>query len=448
MTWSPWPHQERAFDWLQASVRSGHRAPLLVSPTGSGKTVISGMVARGTVNKGGRVAFFAHRSELLSQAAKTFREKFDLDTGADGLNASAPVQLLSVQTAISRGEVPPGDVVIFDECHHYASDEWSRLLTAYPNAIKIGLTATPERGDGRALTGFDDIYTVATIKELTALGLLAPLEVLKPAGVVSSKKIAQLPHEAWLEHAKGRPAIVFAPHVKAAKEYAEGFANAGVRCAAIWGDMPGELRAETLAAFDAGKIEVLTSVAVLTEGFDSPRAEVCIIARKVGSLSLYVQMVGRVLRKFSGKAGALLLDLSGVVDIHGPPDQDLEYSLEGDGMRRKGPVLGPRMCRVCGAIVDGDGPCADCGTAAAELVTPGSQGIKLEKFAWIRKQPEGKRVQYLARWIGEAMTTRNKDGSQRSPMTARYKFKGVFGQMPDADTWGTAYAIARMDRGR
>src|SRR6185295_11926979 len=107
-------------------------------------------VARGHIAKGGRVLWLAHRRELVQQAASTL-ERLGLDVGHSGLKASSPVQVASVQTLLARGEAPAASLVVYDEAHHFAAEDWGRLATAYAGAIRIGLTATPERGDGRGL---------------------------------------------------------------------------------------------------------------------------------------------------------------------------------------------------------------------------------------------------------------------------------------------------------
>ncbi len=443
VTFTPWHHQRSAFAWLCASYASGHKAPLLVSPTGSGKTGVGGMVADSVVKRGGRFAFFVHREELGEQAARTFRDRFGLTPGWAGLNVGAPLQIRTVQSVLARGESPAADVAGFDECHHYASDEWARVIPLYKKIF--GLTATPERGDGRALSMFDDLHVVATIAELVAMNAandehgITPIEWVTFRGFLGKNKIAQEPIDAWTMHAKGRPAIVFAPHIKAAHAFTEGFVMAGVRAKTIWGAMPKEDRARAIREFDAGHIDVLSSVGVLTEGFDSPRAEVGIIARTVGSLSLYVQMNGRARRAKKGKGPALLIDLSGVVHAHGPPNQEWEYSLDGDGIRGIKTKSGDRFCRVCKELLTDDGPCPSCGTAAAELLVPKSAGLVLERFAFMRAMPQSAQYFRLVLWMGEYKR------AGKNVFAAIHKFKGVFGYTPDAHMIAMARSAIRSN---
>src|SRR5260221_215114 len=146
----------------------GKRAILYVSPTGSGKTVILGDTIASHVRNtpGARVNVYAHRRELLSQAAGTFRA-FGLDVGIFGEGAAHPVQIMSTQGVLAKREVPSCTLACFDEAHHYAADEWRVVFDAHRGAGTpiVGATATPERGDGRALDMFDHIVVVAQPKE-------------------------------------------------------------------------------------------------------------------------------------------------------------------------------------------------------------------------------------------------------------------------------------------
>ena len=441
------PHQSRAQHDMREHVRAGKKGVLVVMPTGGGKTILAADTVARHVAKGGRVAWFAHRRELVRQARETL-EAFALPVGADGLNAAAPVQVLSVQGSLRAGEVPPATLCVFDEAHHFGGETWRDLLLAYPEAIRLGLTATPERSDGIGLSNagmFEVIVTAAQISELVAAGFLVPCEVRGPSSRMRPGRMAQRPADAYAEHAPGTSAIVFCHSVQGAHDAAEEIRAKGFTAAAVWGDMPVEERDDVLGRFSSGRLQVVTNMSVLTEGFDAPRAETCILARGCGSVGLYLQMVGRVLRAFPGKKGALLLDLRGVVHApgFGMPGEDREYALDGAGIRRKGVPGGDRYCKVCKALVIGDW-CITCGSRTRDPVTMDITGEALERLSLPERMKgvsDDKRVQMLARFMRKGATAT----PPHKPIAALYKFKGTFGFMPPRDVIAAAKREAGLE---
>lgn len=361
------PYQSCAIDKAREHIAAGRRAPLIVAPTGSGKTTIGAEIARCHVALGGKTLWLAHRQELCDQA----NERLALF----GVTAS----VVTVQGALSRlrsqdALVPEASLVVLDEAHHYAADEWSELAKRYEASVIVGLSATPERGDGRALGSvFDCIVTAATIRELTELGHLCPLKVTGPNKKLDPGELAQHPVEAYLEHCPGERAVVFVGAVGDALKLAEEFGAKGIAAAVVHGDMPERLRILALKGHEDGTFPVLINVFLLTEGWDSPMTSVCILARGVSTQGALIQMAGRVLRPHATKTRALLLDLPGVCNVFGSPDEDRVYSLSGRGIRRKDGDA--RFCVVCSALIpeDHEGPCPDCGAE------PGGNPRKLTK---------------------------------------------------------------------
>ncbi len=327
-------YQRRAYEQVKDAYRAGKRSICVVMPTGSGKTRLGAEFVRGHVAKGGKVLWLAHRVELVAQAAERLLAEGIEHVGVitadvDNPAPDAAVQVASIQTLIARGELPEVSLVVFDEAHHYVAAEWGMVAKHYSNATRLGLTATPERSDGKPLGDlFDALVVGASPRELTELGYLVPCDVVSPAKY-SPRKIAGCPVEAYLERANGKRAFVFAALVEHAAELAEKFRAAGVTAACISGETPADERAAAVEAFRRGELLVLCNVAIFTEGTDVPEAEVCILARGCGSAGTYLQIIGRVLRNAPGKLSALLIDLPGVCRRHGLPTDDRKYSLEG-----------------------------------------------------------------------------------------------------------------------
>ncbi len=442
-------YQARAIVSARASLAAGKRAVLLVGPTGMGKTTIAGQIAVSAVAKGSRVVFLAHRRELIDQAARRFRQ-FGLEVGCRGVSKLAKVQVTSPHVILSRREMPEAELVICDEAHHYVSDEWGLIPRAYltSGARIIGLSATPERGDGIGLGAlFDDLIVVSQIRELTDLGFLIPCEVMRPT---TAAKMALEPWEAYQRHANGRHAVVFAPHVKAAESFAQAFRDNGITAAVVHGELDDDARDLALEQFASGEVSVLCNVMVLTEGWDCPIADTCILARDVGSPSLYLQMVGRVLRPLNGRTApgeaALLIDLGSNVAMHGYPDEERVWSLTGQACTRRGgsESTGVRVCRVCKAEMPDDvRVCAECNTPMPEQVTPTGEGVALEKIIEREQRQEARAALPDDKRIG-MLSSLYKKGIDRGhkKRAAEMAYKSMTGRYPDAKLSVAAWQLA------
>ncbi len=437
---TPFPFQVRCIDRVRDEVRKGSRAPLIVAPTGAGKTCIGAIIAASHIAKSpdNRVVWLAHRRELLTQTRDTFA-RLGVTVGCIGLNLDARVQVCSTQTLLARGEVPPATLVIYDEAHHYAeaAEDWSRLGVVYKEAIRIGLTATPERGDGAGLSPlFDSIVVAASVRELVDIGRLVPCTVYRPGRSMGAKYLALSPVEAYQRYTPRGRAVVFAPNVVSCESFAAEFLARGVRAVVVHGQLDMATRDARLADFASGRASVVVNVNVLTEGWDCPAADTCILARKIGTPGLAIQMWGRVMRACEGKTGANVIDLTGVTMTHGSPGDEREYFLEGDGIRLAGraPDAGERKCKVCGTPLGDSLTCAECGTDH-EMVVPTAVGEELQKFDWrslLAQDPPDKRAARLARWIAEGRAKGYKEN------WARVRFKIVYGSSPDPSVWRKA----------
>lgn len=410
-----YPFQARGLDEGRARYREGKRAVLFVGPTGMGKTTLASEAATGVISRGGSVLAVAHRRELVKQLAERF-ELFGLEVGYFGRRLGAPVQVRSVQEILASGELPSCTFAILDEAHHYVSTDWIRVPRALLDAgAKImGLTATPERDDGRGLGEvFDALVVVAQVRELVELNGreprmgITPIEVIAP--VAHTRKLAQEPVDAYLEHAPGRSAVVFAPNLLNARAFVDNFRAREVAVDLVHGELASDARDGALARFARGDLRVIVNVGVLTEGWDAPICDVCILARKIGSLALLYQCIGRARRPFAPTPSkvALLLDLGGNVELQSQitpwhPDDELEYSLEGIGVSRKGAsIVGPRKCRACSRILDDDiaaaaargeilRACPECKTKLSKIVLFKPEEIELARV--VREATEQRRA--------------------------------------------------------
>ena len=388
------PYQAQAIDDLRNAYRSGSRAPLLCLPTGGGKTVIFTAIAQAAAAKGNNVLILVHRRELLRQASAKLRAVgLPHSTIAAGLPlTSDQVQVASVQTLIrrlSRFQWQPG-LIIIDEAHHAVSgNSWGKILAHWPDAFRLGVSATPCRLDGRGLgNAFDQLVLGPAVAQLTASGYLADARIYAPpvlanlgqlhtrAGDYATDEAADAMDrptvtgdavDHYQRHAAGQPAIAFCCNTKHAASVARQFQAAGINAATLLGTNKPEERDQLVADLGSGALQVLVTVDVVSEGFDCPGASVAILLRPTKSESLYLQQVGRVLRPKPDGSKALILDHVGNVMRHGFPDDVREWSLS-DGLRRtRASSAAPtvRTCPNCYAAFKPQPVCPVCGTDCA-----------------------------------------------------------------------------------
>jgi DNA repair protein RadD len=268
-----------------------------------------------------------------------------------------PVQVASIQTLTAREYTPDNiDLIVVDEAHHAAAEDYRCILNAYPNAKAIlGLTATPERSDGATLSPpFDRMVVACQIGYLIKQGWLLPCDVHRPEGPKPRKKLSQHPVDAYLEHCNGERCVVFTQGIKEADQWAEEARARGIEARSAHSKTPPKEREDTLAGLADGRIKLVFNPLILTEGWDCPAVSVAIIARGCDSMLLYLQMIGRVLRPSEKQSSpgerAKIIDLRGHSWAHGLPDEDREYSLHGKAMKRKSDAW--RCPPPCGALND------------------------------------------------------------------------------------------------
>ena len=345
------PYQLEAVEAVEAAWTRGVRSPAVVLPTGAGKTVVFAHLAARWLERGremstGRVLVLAHRAELLDQAARRIKDVAPglcVGTVAAGLDETdADVIVGSVQTlrlARRRSALADVGLIVTDECHHATADSYRAVYDAMPGAHMLGVTATMSRGDGQALGQvWDEIVYRRGIVEMIRDGHLADVRGIRvqvpdldlsgvkvsrgdyAEGALGTALEASLAPEvvasAYLEHAADRKGLLFAPTVSSAQVLADALTGAGVGTEVVHGAMAENERRAVLRRFETGATQVLSNCMVLTEGFDSPSASACVIARPTRSAPLYVQMAGRVLRPYPGKEHALVLDVVGATAMH------------------------------------------------------------------------------------------------------------------------------------
>lgn len=395
------PYQSENIEQLRAAVADGSKRILYVAPTGAGKTIVAAQLIAGAVAKGRHVLMVAHRRELIGQAYKKLADigirAGTILSGDPRRDDDAPVQVGSIQTLHTRAirsselQLPKADLLIIDEAHRIRARSYRQLLDAYPNAVVIGLTATPCRGDGRGLGNvFDTMVQCPAVQQLIDLGYLVRTVIYAPstpnlvgvrirAGDYVEDQLTErmdrpqlvgdiVSH--WHRLAGGRKTVVFASSVAHSQHIADEFTASGVAAAHLDGNTPLTLRSEMLARLSRGDLTVITNCAVLNEGWDQPDVSCCVLARPTRHMGLYRQMVGRVLRPFPGKNHALVLDHAGATFQHGRVEDHVEWTLDED-KRAEAPAHAHRQqtgsrsrlmtCHKCHAVRMAGEPCPQCG---------------------------------------------------------------------------------------
>lgn len=383
-------YQAAAIGNLRSSYARGRRAPVCVAPTGAGKTIIGAEVIRLAIARNGRVLFNAHREELIQQTANKLAEAGitnirTIQAARDFGGTQAPVTVASVQTLTrwASERMPEADLVVFDECHHAVAKTWKKIADAYANAKLLGLTATPLRADGSPLGDiFDDLIVCASVRQLTELGHLVPCRVWAPPQILDTGQIAVSPVDAYQQHGQGERAITFCTTKEHADLVCAEFNERGIASAVVHGQLGKAMRAQLLAWFREGQLRVICNVHVLTEGFDDPAAAVCILCRKPEHVGTFLQMAGRVLRPSPGKTHATLIDLCGSSLVHGTPDMERTFTLDGKGISKPDREQ-IRQCPHCGSVFltadieEGHCPQCGCELPKAERALPKTVGVGL-----------------------------------------------------------------------
>lgn len=400
------PYQVEAVVGARAQLAAGKKRCLIILPTGGGKTVVAAEIIHRAEERGSRVLFLAHRRELIMQTAdklQRFGVRHGIIMGSERRALQHLVQVASVQTLAHHLDLLPHvDLIFFDEAHHAAAASYAKVLERYPQARVVGLTATPWRLDGRGLADvFDAHVIVRTPKQLKDAGFLVPVGGWEFEAIDTSRarvargdyaasdlsEEARKPRvvgdivEEWLRYSEGARTVVFAVSIDVSKLLVEKFRERGVAAEHVDGEMAHSDRDQVLARLRSGATRVICNCNVLTEGFDCPELEVCVLARPTLSTALYLQMVGRVLRPAAGKTMARIHDHAGCLAAHGHPYAHRDYSPEKSTKGEREPVQDAdtrkrNLCPSCKSVRCGY-PCDNCGFSP----TPEALEIEFEQAA-------------------------------------------------------------------
>lgn len=332
-------YQARAVEEARRLMRRGVKRFIFQSPTGSGKSILAGMLLKTAAEKGKPSLFAAHRRELILEPRRKFIEQMGIDPSLIGVikageapelrNKSALIQIVSIQSVYGR-VLPPAELVIIDECHLARSKSYEWLVKQYPDAWIIGLTATPGRTDRLPLGDvFEEIIPVELMENLFRAGYIVMPRIftvpndqlpdvtgVKTRGgdyaqeelgqrVMARKVMGSIPGH-WHKRAAGLRTMLFAVHKEHSRALVDLLVGEGIRARHVDGQSTKTDRDKALEDLKRGEIDILCQVGLWIEGLDMPELKCAIMARPTQSLIVHYQTCGRIERPWEGVTPVLL----------------------------------------------------------------------------------------------------------------------------------------------
>lgn len=350
MKYTLYPHQETVVGKIRTSVQEGKRKILVFAATGFGKTIISYDIIKNAISRGNNVLFTSHRITLAEQSAVKFSDLNPEYLQGDQKEVSPDYKVLvaTLQTLVNT-EITPPKIIIIDEVHYaYESDYIQSLFTRFPDAIFIGLSATPVDDRGFLLDGFDTIIDDYQTADLIDMGFLTPFRIFAPMSVNTSmvkmkgndfndKELEKVINKDdinnsivsnYIKMGEDRKFICFCVNEKHCNDLKSAFDRMGIQTEVISARTSEKKRKDILERYGRNEVRGLLSIEILTAGFDDQTVKCVILATVSKSWRKYIQMCGRGIRLWgqsitesisNGKPDCILLDCTGNIEEHGLP---------------------------------------------------------------------------------------------------------------------------------
>lgn len=385
-----------------------HAAVLLQAPTGFGKTAVGADILGKAVKKKRHALFIVHRQELIDQSVDVFNMEgipHGIIAAGHTMQLFQPVQICSIDTLKRRvDKIKYPDLIVWDECHHMAAAGWAGVFNYFNKAKHIGLSATPQRLDGKGLGKyFGKMILGPTIRELIDDGWLVDYKAFAPttpdmSGVASARgDYVQLEVvnamaksvitgdavKHYYSYARGLRFLLFAPSIEYSENMANEFRATGTMAVHVDGETDKYSRKKAMQGFRDNNITGLTNVGLFGEGVDVPAAHVLIDMAPTQSLTAVSQRWGRVLRPVyapgfdlttrhgrlaaitaSPKPYAIILDHAGNIMRHGLPCEERDWDLADRKKKKKSdeePEFRVRQCPDCFFLHKPAPQCPKCG---------------------------------------------------------------------------------------
>ena len=365
MTYTLFPDQQELVDKARQSMLKGNKHLLIQSPAGSGKSIIIADIVKSATDKGGHVMFIVHRQELVDQIMDNFKTN---EVDPDKLT------VMTVGKIANRlGQLPTPDMIVTDETHHSRANTYKKIYQHFPNAHRIGFTATPWRMSGKGFADiYDDLVAGKQVQWLIDNNRLSDYKYYS-INIVEGQKLKHRKNSDYtkksidyafgktifgdvVKHyqsiALGNKTILYAHSIEASEHFSQAFNDEGITAAHCDAKTPPAERDQIMKGFKDGQIQVLCNVDLISEGFNVPDCSCVIMVRPTKSLVLYIQQSMRCMR-YQPEKKAIIIDHVGNYLEHGLPRDDREWSLE-DRKKKEDKdqnAISVKECPSCYAVI-------------------------------------------------------------------------------------------------
>ncbi len=370
-------YQNKLVNSARNNLAQGNHSVLLVSPAGSGKSVIIAEIARLATEKNGHVLFMVHRKELIEQITGSFHtNEVQMEN----------TTIMTVGRIVNRlDQLPKPSLIITDETHHSLAKTYRDIYDYYEDVPRLGFTASPWRMSGQ---GFTDVYESMVegpqVEWLIDNNFLAPYKYYS-VNLINEDKLKKSSTGDYTKNsiddaiggtiygdviqnyrklADGKQAIVYCHSVDFSKEVAEAFRSDGIAAEHADAKTSKVEREKIMSDFRSGELKVLCNVDLISEGFNVPDCEVVILLRPTESLVLHIQQSMRSMRYKPGKR-AIIIDHVANYLKHGLPDTPRKWTLE--ERERKGnkktdsDAIPIKQCPQCMSVMLSSISICECG---------------------------------------------------------------------------------------
>lgn len=355
-------HQKKLVEETRKAYKDGFNSPCVVSPCGSGKSIIIAEIARLTTLNKNRVLFLVHRKELKDQIYRTFK------------NASvdmAYTDIMMVQTAARRlGKIKYPQLIITDENHHTLAKTYKKIYKYFDKSKLLGFTATPIRLNGGGLGDVNDKLIIGpSVKWLIENNYLSPYKYYAPKMINTSNlktskgdfvvKDISIDSKiygdviAYYKKLSNNQAICYCSSIAHSEEMAKRFNLSGINAVHFDSNTSKHKREQIIQDFRDGKIQILTNVDLIGEGFDVPDCNTVIMLRPTKSLSLFIQQSMRGMRYKKDKT-SIIIDHVGNIERFGLPDMERMWDLspKKENNSKKQDEIPIKICPNCFSAIN------------------------------------------------------------------------------------------------
>lgn len=431
-----YPYQVEAINKIRDKYRQGKKKILLVSPTGTGKTVIFCEICKSASERNKSVIIVVHGQDLVMNAFNRLRSygvKCDYIMGAHKFDPNLNVYVVSSDTLVRRKKIPNADLVIIDEAHQCANKTYKSIADAYEGSLFLCVTATPyQKGSIRHIA--EDHVVAIELEDAIEENYLSDYDYIAPvvhdlsgvkitAGEFNSDELENFMSkptiigcivENYRKFSDGKTAICFATTVAHSIAMAEYFTENGIPAMHADANTPIGERLEIIEKLKKKEILVICNVNIFSTGVDIPCLDTIIMARPTKSSCLYLQQIGRGTRIYPGKEKFTVLDHANNFLIHGLPKEDRKIDIDGKTKKRKEGET-TKQCPECLRVIDKtDIECPHCGhsfekeeSGRSPIEMVDGEMMRIEKDDMIRIEAMSKRDSIYFFWKKRGLSPKN-----------------------------------------